>query len=224
MTLFTLIPGLKGYEHVAAAGLAASLLLYGAYAAREGLRAQTSPLPDGRGSVLNLFGLVIEWVRSMAHDIIGHDADRYVPFLCALFFYILTCNLMGFIPGVAPPTSNITTNWACAITVFVMYNYWGFRAHGVGYLKHFAGPVLWLAWLMVPIELVSHLVRPLTLSVRLYGNMMGDHTALDSFLEIAPAALPMLIMILGLLVALIQALIFMILSAIYIALAVAEGH
>ena len=157
-------------------------------------------------------------------DIIGPQAEKYFPLIGSLFVFILFCNLLGIIPGFLPPTSNIYTNAACAIIVFIYYNYQGFKEHGIGYLKQFAGPLIWIAPLMFLIEILSHLFRPFSLSVRLFGNIFGDHTVLSIFSDLIPLIVPVIFLILGLAVALIQAFIFSALSAVYIGLAVSHEH
>jgi F-type H+-transporting ATPase subunit a len=108
--------------------------------------------------------------------------------------------------------------------VFLVYNYFGFKEHGISYLKQFAGPVLWLAPLMFVIELLSHLFRPMSLSIRLFGNMFGDHMVLSIFSGLVPLIVPIIFMILGIVVSLIQAFVFSALSSVYIALAVSHEH
>ncbi len=132
---------------------------------------------------------------------------------------------MGLIPGFLPPTDNLNTNVACSLTVFLFYNYHGFKAHGFGYIKHFMGPVIWLAPLMFVIEVISHLVRPASLSVRLFGNIAGDHLVLNIFSHFVPLGVPVVFMFLGLFVSFIQAFVFTLLSMVYISLATTkESH
>ena len=142
----------------------------------------------------------------------------------ALFIYILFSNLLGLIPGFLPPTDNLNTNVACALTVFIFYNYQGFKAHGFAYLKHFMGPIWWLAPIMVVIEVISHLVRPASLSVRLFGNISGDHLVLGIFSSLVPIGVPVIFLFLGLFVSVIQAFVFTLLSMVYISLATAHDH
>ena len=140
----------------------------------------------------NFMEMVLEQFLSLLDDVIGHEGRRYLPIIATLGLFILTSNLMGLIPGMVAPTANMFTTLACAIIVFLYYHYLGVRKQGfVGYLKHFCGPVPALAWLMFPIEVVSHLARVLSLSLRLFGNMFAGHillgiifllTALDTWL------------------------------------------
>ena len=158
--------------------------------------------------------------------------------------YILFSNLLGVIPGLAPPTDNINTTAACGLTVFFATHYYGFKSSGISYLKHFAGPVPWLAPLVIPIEIIGHLARPLSLSLRLFGNMFGDHSVLAVFVMLvtgltkfllssnvifwvfAPISvvIPIVVIVLGIFVMVVQALVFCLLTMSYLAGAVAEAH
>ncbi len=181
-------------------------------------------VPPSRFGLTALFDFMIEKLETLVHDVIGHGAEKHVPILIVTFIFILFSNLLGSIPGFPPPTSTVATNLACAGTIFLYYNYAGFKEHGIGYLKHFAGPIIWLAWLMVPIELIGHLVRPVSLSLRLAGNITGDHMVLGIFTDLTYLIVPMIFVGLGLFVAFIQAFVFTLLSTIYIALAVSHDH
>ena len=120
-------------------------------------------------------------------EVIGRESNRFIPIIGTLAIYILTGNLLGLIPGFLSPTSNINVTASCAICVFVYYNFQGFRKHGfVGYLKHFAGPVVWMAPLLFVIEVISHLARPLSLSIRLFGNVFAEELAIRSLNNIFP--------------------------------------
>jgi F-type H+-transporting ATPase subunit a len=131
---------------------------------------------------------------------------------------------MGLIPGLMPPTMNINTNIGIAIFVFLYYNYFGFKKHGLGYIKHFLGPFLPVAFLYFPIELISHVFRIASLSIRLAGNMTGDHSVLEIFTHLTYLVVPIAFLILGTIVSIVQAFVFSILSLIYVALAVGEEH
>jgi len=152
------------------------------------------------------------------------DAKRHVPFVSSLFIFILIMNIMGLIPGLMPPTMNINTNIGIAIFVFLYYNYFGFKKHGLGYIKHFLGPFLPVAFLYFPIELISHVFRIASLSIRLAGNMTGDHSVLEIFTHLTYLVVPIAFLILGTIVSIVQAFVFSILSLIYVALAVGEEH
>jgi F-type H+-transporting ATPase subunit a len=129
--------------------------------------------------VQNFVEVVLEQFIQMIDDVIGREGRRYLPFIGTLGLFILVCNLMGLVPGLMSPTGNLMTNGACAIIVFCAYHYIGVKKQGlVHYLKHFMGPVPALAPLMIPIEVISHLARPLSLTLRLFGNMTGGHILL----------------------------------------------
>jgi F-type H+-transporting ATPase subunit a len=127
----------------------------------------------------NFMEVVLEQFLTLLDEVIGHDGRRYLPLIATLGLFILTSNLLGLVPGLVAPTANMYTTIACAVIVFCYYHYLGIRKQGVvGYLKHFCGPVPWLAPLMFPIEVVSHLARVLSLSLRLFGNMFAGHILL----------------------------------------------
>ncbi|NUM87851.1 MAG: F0F1 ATP synthase subunit A, partial [Bdellovibrionales bacterium] len=152
------------------------------------------------------------------------DAAKYLPVVGTLFLFIFVCNLFGLIPGFSPPTDNVNTTLACGLFVFLYYNYRGLREGGLHYLKHFLGPVWYMAWMILPIEIISHSVRPFTLALRLKGNMMGDHTVLAVFTDMFGYGVPVAVYFLGLLVCLIQAFIFVMLTMVYISMAKDSEH
>jgi F-type H+-transporting ATPase subunit a len=187
-------------------------------------KSPTPLIPSKKLSFRNFFELVIQATVNIMKDIIGDHAEKYLPLIGSLFVFILFCNLLGLIPGFIPPTSNLYTNASCAIIVFLYYNYQGFKEHGIKYLKHFAGPIVILAPMMFIIEVISHLFRPLSLMIRLYGNISGDHQVLNIFSGLVPLLVPVIFLILGLMVAFIQAFVFATLSTVYIGLAVSHEH
>ena len=184
-------------------------------------------IPSDRFTLRNFLELVIEMVMKFLDDIIGHRGREFLPLIGTLALFILFSNLLGLIPGFLPPTDNLNTNVACALVVFFATHYYGLKTHGIKYLRHFLGPVLWLSPLMLPIELISHLARVLSLSMRLFGNIMADHMLLGLTLA-APLILPLFLsplsLALGVFVSLIQAFIFSLLAMIYISLAIEEGE
>jgi F-type H+-transporting ATPase subunit a len=128
----------------------------------------------------NALEAALESVLALIDDVIGAEGRRFLPLIATLGLFIFASNLLGLVPGFTAPTDNVNTNLACALVVFFSYHWIGIRAHGLGaYLKHFAGPMPALAPLMVPIELISHLARPLSLTLRLFGNMLGGHILLS---------------------------------------------
>ena len=130
---------------------------------------------DNPGGLQHVFEGAHGFVEGQSQEIIGHHSERYTPFLMTLTFFILISNLLGLIPGFESPTAVPVVPLGCAVCAFVYYQSQGFRQHGVAYLKHFMGPMWWLAIIMIPIEIISHLARMLSLTVRLYANMFaGD--------------------------------------------------
>jgi F-type H+-transporting ATPase subunit a len=168
-----------------------------------------------------------EWfynfVDDQAAQIIDHGHAKFMPFIGALALFILISNLMGLVPGIESPTGFLVVPLGCAIAVFVYYNYQGFREQGiVGYVKHFMGPVWWLAPLLFPIEIISHVARMLSLTVRLYANMLAGDLLILVFFSLFPFGLPLIFLGLHLGVALIQAYLFMVLAIIYLSQAVSH--
>jgi F-type H+-transporting ATPase subunit a len=213
--------------HVVMSLVALAIILTLAFIARGKYADKKSALiPEGHLSIRNVFETIFDAVFDlMASMMDKHYARTFFPLIGSLSIYILFSNLMGLVPGLAPPTSSLNTNLACSVVVFVFYNFIGLREGGVEYLKHFMGPVLWLAPLMIVIELVGHAFRPISLAVRLGGNMTGDHMVLAIFGDLAkgaigvPLLLPVPFLFLGLLVCVIQTLVFCLLSTIYISMA-----
>lgn len=177
----------------------------------------------------NLVEVIMEFLLDLAEKSIGHMGLYFFPLIATIFLYILVCNLFGLIPGFEAPTSNINTNAAMAIPVFLATHYYGFKLHKFGYLKHFVGPIrsiyaLPLMILIFVIEVIGHVARPMTLSVRLFGNMYAKHMLLLILLSMVPWIVPIPIYMLGLLVCVVQALVFALLTTLYLAGAVEEAH
>ena len=176
--------------------------------------------PPKRPSFCGLIEALGEFLFKFMENIIGKNARVYFPLIASTFLFILICNLMGIIPGIAPPTADINLNLACSLTIFCYYNYIGIKSQGLlRYLKHLAGPIIWIAPLIFIVEIISNVIRPISLSIRLFGNMAGDHMVLDIFSQISPLLVPIPFMILTVFVAFIQAFVFTLLSIIYISLA-----
>jgi len=164
------------------------------------------------------------FIEGQSEEIIGHHSERYTPFLMTLTFFILTCNLLGLIPGFESPTAVSVVPLGCAICAFFYYQGHGFRQHGIAYLKHFMGPMWWLAIIMVPIEIISHLARMLSLTVRLYANMFAGDMVTWVFFSLVPIGVPIIFLALHLGVSLLQTYIFVLLTMVYLSSAVAEEH
>ena len=165
------------------------------------------------------------FVGDQAEQIIGHGYERFQAFVTCIGLFIVLNNLVGLIPGVITPTSQPWVPLGLAVLTFLYYNYYGIRAHGpIGYLKHFAGPVWWMAWLLFPVEVVSHLARMMSLTIRLYANMLASDLLTLICFSMIPLLAPTAFLGLHAVVALIQAYVFMLLSMIYLGMAVSHEH
>ena len=224
-TWVSVIPGLSALPGHAATSLlvTGALILFAYLANRQLATASDAAIPDDSLTLRNLAELLVEGVTGMAEGVLGHQGRRYVPLYGSFFLFILCANLIGLIPGFAPPTSNFNVTFALGVTSFVAYNVYGFREQGVDYLKHFVGPIWWLGILMVPLELIDNFVRPFSLGLRLFGNMTGDHVVLEIFTNLTKVVVPVAFYALGAFVSLIQAFVFTLLSLVYVSLAVGHG-
>jgi len=199
-------------------GIALSL---GIFAKKSIDKSENSLIPSEKFNARNIMELFIEAFYNMAKDIIGPDAKKFFPWVATFAVFIFFSNLLSLIPGFLPPTDNLNTTLALGAFSFGLYNYYGIKEQGlVNHIKHFMGPMPVLAPLMLPIELISHIVRPISLALRLMGNIAGDHMVLGIFLGIFAFALPLPIMFLGSIVVLVQTLVFTILTMVYISMAV----
>jgi F-type H+-transporting ATPase subunit a len=196
-----------------------------AYGFRRAVRSSKDPaIPEERLGIRNVMELLVEIVVGLSDSIIGKKGRQYVPLFGSLFMFILLANFLGLVPGFSPPTSSFFSNLGLGLVVFVAYHCFGVREHGPKYFKQFMGPMLFLAPLFILIEVFSHAFRPISLSIRLYGNMFGDHLVLEIFSDLTKVVIPVLFYILGALVSVIQASVFTILSIIYVAMAVSHEH
>jgi len=180
--------------------------------------------PEDGVTLRNVAETFVEAIQGLAEGVIGHGAEKYVPLLATFFIFILISNLLGLVPGFAPPTSNFNITFALGLVSFVAYNYYGARAHGVGYAKQFLGPMLLLAPLMLLVEIFSHAFRPISLGIRLFANMFADHKVVEMFTNLTKVGVPVIFYLLGSFVSVVQAFVFTMLSAIYIALAISHDH
>lgn len=193
--------------------------------------AKSAIVPEGKFSVATFFELLTIGVYNMMAGMMGKEAAKYfLPLIGTCAFVVFFSNVLGLIPGFLPPTDTLTTTAAMAGVIFFATHIYGVKENGLAYFKHFLGPVWWLAWLILPIELVSHIVRPITLCIRLTANMFSDHAVLTVFLSLLTGtamiltpvvALP--VYVLGCLVVTIQTLVFCLLSTVYITMAI-EHH
>lgn len=180
--------------------------------------------PDGRVSFSFVVETVVAKMLAFFDGIIHHGARKVFFLLGSFALFILINNLLGLVPGFNPPTDQFNVTIVLALMTFVTAHYIGLKEHGWGYIKKFIGPVWWLAPLIFPIELISHLVRPLSLAMRLFGNMTGDHKVVAVFTMLLPLGLPIPFMGLGVFVSFLQAFVFVLLSAVYFQDALDHPH
>lgn len=213
------------YIHVAHSALVALVLLFLGLVVWLRLRNTEKKLvPHGKLSLTNIFEVACEGLLKLMEDVIGPQAKNYFPFVASLFIFIFFNNLLGVIPGFLPPTDNFNTTLGLGIGVFIYFNYVGLKTQGMGYLKHFMGPVIFLAPLMFVVEMIGIFVRPVSLGLRLAGNMTGDHMVLGIFSDLVPLVVPVAFLALGVFVSFIQAFVFSLLTTIYIDLSLPHGE
>jgi len=176
------------------------------------------------GRFQNVMEVVVEGIDTFLTDTMGPEGRKFFPLIATLGIYILTSNLLGLIPGFESPTANLNTTVSLAVVVFAMTHIVGIQIHGIKYVKQFMGPVWWLTPLMMPIEIISHLSRPLSLSVRLFGNIMGEDIVLAVVLLLVPLLVPLPVIVLMIFTSCIQTVVFMLLTMMYIAGAMEEAH
>jgi F-type H+-transporting ATPase subunit a len=179
---------------------------------------------DRPGALQHVFELVVGFIEQQSHEIIGPHSEAHTPFLVSLALFILFCNLIGLVPGFESPTAVPIVPLGCALVAFFYYQAQGFKHSGIKYLAHFAGPMPALAPLMIPIELISHLARVLSLTIRLFANMFAGDMVTLVFFSLVPLGIPILFLGLHLGVSFLQAYIFVLLTTVYLAGAVAEEH
>lgn len=205
------------YMHVLMTFLVVLLVIFlGSYASK-----QRSEIP-GKGQ--NLFEMLSSAVYKMGIDIMGEEGKSYIPLIFGIGIYVLFSNLLGIIPGFSSPTANLNSTVAPAIIVFFTYHFIGVKKHGSHYVKHFMGPVAWLAPLMIIIEIIGHLSRPLSLSMRLFGNIFGEDLVIMILFILVPFLVPLPMYFMAIFTSTLQAYVFMMLSMIYISGALEEAH
>lgn len=209
---------LERYDHLLNALLAALV----AMAITALVRKNLSRIP---GPLQQVFEGVVEWLQGMIGDNIAHHGERYLPFIGTMALFVFFNNLFGLIPGLSPATSNWNVTLGAALVVFAYYNFHGMKEQGVGkYWLHFAGPIWWLMPLMFPLEILGLLSRILSHSLRLFGNIAGEHVVAGIFFGLMPLLLPVPMMVLGLFFGLIQTFVFTMLAVIYLSGAVSHEH
>ena len=223
-SFFMALPGGKELYYFYSAIFVAALLAVFSFVVVGRRKPEEMVIPEQRLTLRNFFELILGFLAGLAEDILGRHSRKYLPLLATCFVFILFMNLMGLIPGLLPPTQKMNITVGLAVVIFLSTHYYGVKEHGLPYFKHFLGPLWWLAPIMLPIEIISHLARPLSLSLRLMGNITGDHAVVGGFMALAFVgwAVPSVFMGLGVFVSFMQAFIFTILSMIYISGAVAH--
>ena len=179
---------------------------------------------DSPGWPQQMLEIGVESINAMLDGFIGPEGRKYFPVLGGFAVFILISNLITNVPGFQPPTGDLNTTVVLGVMSFLFYNFIGIRAQGIGYAKQFIGDPVWMAPLMIPIETLSHLSRPLSLSIRLFGNVFAEHTLAGVFFTLFAFGLPLIFAPLGVFVAFMQTFVFVMLSMVYIAGALEHGH
>jgi len=173
----------------------------------------------------NFFEIVIDGMEEFMVDLTGDEGRWFFPLIATVFLYIAACNLSGLLPGFYPPTASLNTTASCALVVVIFTHIIGVKYHGAAYIKHFLGPIWWMVPIIFPIEIIGHLARIMSLSFRLFGNMMGHELVLAILFMLAGAFFaPLPIMAMGVFVALVQAFVFFLLSIMYFTGAMEHAH
>jgi F-type H+-transporting ATPase subunit a len=206
------------YETVTHSWLVMAIMIIGSLILAKGIKL----LPSKSQSFLEF---VVSGLEDFMVDITGPEGRAFFPFIATIFLYIFLCNLIGLVPGFISPTANPNTTIALALLTFIYTHFLGVKYHGFKYIKHFLGPIWYIAWLMLPIEIIGHLARVMSLSIRLFGNIFGKEKVLGILFALWGLYLvPLPIMFLGLLVSFVQALVFMLLATVYFTGAMEEAH
>jgi F-type H+-transporting ATPase subunit a len=208
----------QAYPHVVYSWLVILLLIVAAFIA-------TRRITLVPGKAQNFLEATVSGIEEFMVDITGEHGRWFTPYAATIFLYIVTCNLIGLVPGFFPPTASINTTLSCALVSFFFTHYLGVKHHGIKYIKHFMGPIWWMVPIILPIELIGHLARIMSLSFRLFGNMMGHELVLMILFMLAGAFFaPLPIMAMGIFVSFVQAFVFFLLSAMYFAGAMEHAH
>jgi F-type H+-transporting ATPase subunit a len=213
------------YEPVAASLFATALIVLLCLAGRLALGSGEAAIrPAGRLSLKGFFEAFTELIDGMVGMVLGHHGRHYIPLFGAIFFYIVVSNLIGLLPGFTASTANINTALAVGLFSFVTYNVIGVHHAGLAYFKHFLGPIWWMAPILLPIEIISNCVRPVSLGIRLSVNMTADHTILGTFIDLTKVVIPVIFYGMGTFVSFVQAFVFTMLSMVYVMMATADDH
>jgi len=177
------------------------------------------------GKAQNFFEVVVSGMEEFMVDVTGEEGRWFFPLVGTIFLYIASCNLIGLIPGFFPPTASINTTLSCALVSFVFTHFIGIKYHGVKYIKHFLGPIWWMIPIILPIELIGHLARIMSLSFRLFGNMMGHELVLMILFMLAGAFFaPLPISAMCIFVSFVQSFVFFLLSTMYFSCSMEHAH
>lgn len=204
--------------------IVSTLLLIFAFVAGRRFRQEEMVDHGGQVSLAFIAEFTIARLQGLFDGIMVHGSRKVFFILGTFSFFILGNNLIGLVPGFNPPTDQFNVTVALALITFFTAHFLGIREHGFGYIKKFMGPLWWIAPLMLPIELISHLVRPLSLSIRLFGNMTGDHKVVLVFSSLLAVGLPIPFMGLGVFIAVLQTFVFILLSSVYFQDALDHPH
>jgi len=219
-------PDYKSTEPVLTSLIYMAVLVLLAIAVRSKVqRLKEAVVPSEKLTLTTFFEVLVSYFYDLAKDVMGaQNAKRYFPLIGASALFILFSNLIGLVPGFSSPTSTWSVTLGLALVVLIAFNYYGLKENGTAYLAHFAGPKLYLAPIILPIELFSTLiVRPFTLSIRLMVNIAVDHLLGALFLGLVTLFVPIPIMLLGVIVCIVQTIVFCLLTCVYIGLAT-EKH
>jgi F-type H+-transporting ATPase subunit a len=218
-------PTWQSFEAIGASLLVATILLLVAIRVRSRLsKTEEALIPEDRLTLRTFMEAFLGYFYDLAKSVMGPErAKKYFPLVGTSALFVFFANVLALVPGMPVATSNLNITLGCALVVFVLFNAYGLMAQGMGYVKHLAGPVWWLAWLLFPLEVLSLCIRPVTLAIRLMVNMAADHVMLTLFLGLVALIVPVPVMLLGCLVVVVQTLVFTLLTCIYIGLAT-EGH
>jgi F-type H+-transporting ATPase subunit a len=226
-TWASLVPGLNHLPAHVSNGIIVSVILlvivFLGY--RQIKRTEDEVLPDSKLTFKNFVELLAEGLAGIIIDTMGPRGKEFVLLIGTLGLFILFNNLSGLVPGFLPATDNVNTTFACSLIVFFMTHYYGLKEHGMKYFRQFVGPMWALSPLMIPVEIIGHVARPLSLGLRLFGNITGDHLVTGIFFGLVPFLVPLPVMFLGVFVAFVQAFVFMLLSMAYFSGAIShEEH
>jgi len=214
------------WEPIAASLLVMAIVLLFATRVRMRISGEQALIPEERLTLRTFTEAFMEYFYDLAKSVMGPErAKKYFPIVGGSALFVFFGNLMALMPGIPVATSNLNITFGSALVVFVLFNFYGLREQGLGYIKHLLGPAWYLAWLILPVEIISLMVRPITLAVRLMLNMAVDHLVLSIFLGLVAVLVPLPVMLLGVLVIVVQTLVFTLLTSIYIGLATEdEAH